>query len=334
VEFEPQVELREVWSRDVGAGADKYYLKLVPALDEGRVFAATRKGDVSAYDAETGERLWETDTEVPIGGGPGVGSGVVVVGSTEGSVVALSPADGAILWKTRVSSEVLSAPHGVDGIVVVYAADGTLYGLNATNGEQVWIYDRGVPALTLRGTSAPAVAPGVTVCGFDSGRLVAVSINDGQPLWETRVAVPSGRSELERMVDIDGDVIISDGTVYAVTFQGRTAAVDLISGTLLWRRDMSSHAGLGISDDALYVTDTDSHVWALDRASSASLWRQDKLAARGLTSPVTFEEFVALGDSARVKVDGDGIIAPPIASATLLYVYGRSGKLVALGLDR
>lgn len=347
-ELQATIKVKTIWSHKVGAGAEDYYIKLVPAVSEGKVFAASRKGQVSAFDAQTGKRLWETKTKVPIAGGPGTGSGVVVVGSSEGDVVALSPTDGALIWKARVSSEVLSAPQAGDGVVVVRTVDGKLYGLSAIDGEHLWIYDRGVPALTLRGTSAPAVASGIAVSGFDSGRLVGLSLTSGQPLWETRVALPSGRSELERMVDIDGDVLISNQTAYVVTFQGRTAAVDLETGAILWRRDMSSHAGIGVDDTTLYVTDEESHVWALDRDSSASIWRQSKLQARQLTPPVSFGDFVVVGDFdgyvhlmrrddgqfvGRLRVDSAGIIAAPVASADLLYVYSRGGKLSALRVE-
>ena len=342
------VKIVKLWSRSVGAGPEDLFLKLTATVDAGRVFAADRKGRVSAFDAVTGERLWETNTKRAIGGGPGSGSGVVVVGTRNGAVLALSPEDGTILWKSRVSSEVLASPKASDGVVVVRTVDGKLFGFSTTDGERLWIYDRGVPTLSLRGTSAPVISSGVAVAGFDGGRLVGVSLDSGQPLWETLVALPTGRSELDRMVDIDGTIAIDDQTVYVVTFQGRTAAVDLFSGTILWRRDMSSHAGIGLDKAAVYVTDEDSHVWALDRTNSASIWRQTGLQARSLTPPVSFKNYVVVGDFdgyvhwlrrddgefvGRIRVDSDGIIAAPVATEDVLYVYGRGGTLAALQIE-
>ena len=347
-EIIPQVKIIELWSHSVGAGPEDLFLKLTASVAGGRVFAADRKGRVSAFDAVSGELLWVTKTKKAIGGGPGVGSGVVVVGTRNGAVLALSPADGTIIWKSRVSSEVLSSPKASEGVVVVRTVDGKLFGLNATDGEHLWIYDRGVPTLSLRGTSAPVISSGVAVAGFDGGRLVGVSLLTGQPLWETQIALPNGRSELDRMVDIDGTIAIDDQTVYVVTFQGRTAAVDLFSGTILWRRDMSSHAGIGLDKAAVYVTDEESHVWALDRTNSASIWRQTGLEARSLTPPVSFKNYIVVGDFdgyvhwlrrddgefvGRIRVDSDGIIAAPVASEDILYVYGRGGTLAALQVE-
>ena len=347
-EITPQVRVFELWSHSVGVGPEDLFLKLNPSVAAGRVFAADRKGRISAFDAQTGERLWETKINKSIGGGPGSGSGVVVIGTRNGEVVALSPVDGGVIWRARVSSEVLSSPKASDGVVVVRTIDGKLFGLNATSGERLWIYDRGVPSLSLRGTSAPVISAGVAVAGFDGGRLVGVSLQTGRPLWETLVALPSGRSELERMVDIDGTIAIDDQTVYVVTFQGRTAAVDLVSGAILWRRDMSSHAGIGLDDSAVYVTDEESHVWALDRTNSASIWRQTGLQARSLTPPVSFKNYVVVGDFdgyihclrrddgefvGRIRVDSNGIIAAPVATDDVLYVYGRGGTLAALQIE-
>ena len=347
-DFTPQVEIIELWSRSVGAGPEDLFLKLTTSVAAGRVFTVDRKGKVSAFDATTGERLWAAKTKKDIGGGPGSGSGVVVVGSRNGEVVALSPVDGKIIWNARVSSEVLSSPKAEDGVVVVRTIDGKLFGLNATDGEQLWIYDRGVPSLSLRGTSAPVISSGVAVAGFDGGRLVGVSLQTGQPLWETLVALPSGRSELDRMVDIDGTIAIDDQTVYVATFQGRVAAVDLHSGAIIWRRDMSSHAGIGLDDAAVYITDEDSHVWALDRTNSASIWRQTGLQARSLTPPVSFKSYIVVGDFdgylhclrredgefvGRTRVDSDGILAAPVATENVLYVYGRGGTLAALQIE-
>ncbi|MDX1514039.1 MAG: outer membrane protein assembly factor BamB [Gammaproteobacteria bacterium] len=345
VEFDAELKVEEVWSRSVGSGVSKYYLKLRPMVAGGRVYAADRKGRVSAYDALTGNELWDTDTGVPASGGPGGGEGLILIGSSDGDVVALSETDGAEKWRSRVSSEVLAAPAAAQGVVVVRTIDGKLFGLNAADGTRSWVYDRTVPVLTLRGTSSPVLSNGAAIAGFDSGRMVAVSLENGQTLWETVIAVPRGRSELERLVDIDADPVIEDRTVYVVTFQGRVAAIELFSGNVIWRRDMSSYAGLGVNGDHLYVTDADSFVWALDRNNSASLWRQDKMKLRGLTSPVGFDSYVVVGDFegyvhwlsredghllARSRVDSDGIISQPIAHDGMVYVYGKGGTLSAL----
>ena len=346
-EFEPTARIETLWSRRAASGAGGRRLELRPVVAGGRVFVAGHDGDVAAYEPLTGKRLWEADTGVPVSGGPGAGSGLVVVGSSAGDVVALADADGAVAWRARVTSEVLSAPAIGEGIVAVRSVDGKLFGLDAANGERIWVYNRTVPVLTLRGTSAPVIAGGIVVAGFDSGHLAAVSLADGQLLWESDVAVPTGRTELERLADMDAEPVVSDGVVYAATYQGRVAAFDLDTGRPLWQRDMSSHAGIGTGRRLLYVTDERSHVWALDRGTGASLWRQDGLERRQVTRPVEFGGHVVVGDfeghvhwldigdgrfAARVRVGGGAVLVPPVTDRTAVYVLGESGTLVALTL--
>jgi outer membrane protein assembly factor BamB len=345
-EITPSVGIVTVWRLNVGAVAGRRYLRLRPAVENNTVFAAEPDGDVTAINVQTGDELWQTDTDSTISGGPGVGEGIVVVGTNNGEVIALQADTGELAWRQRVSSEVLAAPAIGAGVVVVRTQDGKIVGLAINDGTRLWVYDRAVPALSLRGTSAPVIADNRTVlAGFDSGLLVALAIADGQLLWESRIATPSGRSELERLVDIDADPVVAGDIAFVVTFQGRVAAVQILDGNVEWRRDMSSYAGLGLATDALLVTDAESLVWAIDRDTSASIWRQDKLARRSLTPPTQFGDHVVVGDyegyvhfldgsdgriAARVRVDSDGLIAAPEVVGDLVLFYGRGGTLTAL----
>jgi len=345
VEFTPTVQVRKLWSRQIGAGFDRQYLKLVPVVREGRIYVAERKGRVAAYDAASGERVWERSTGSRLAGGPGVGEGLVVVGGSDGEVIALKAEDGEPAWQVQVSSEVLAQPRAGYGVVVVRTVDGKLYGLDPADGQRIWVYDRTVPVLSLRGTSSPVLAAGLVIAGFDSGRLVALSVRNAEVIWEARIAEPRGRSELERLVDVDADPVVADDTVYAVTYNGRIAAFDLQTGAGLWRRDMSSHEGLSVGPTQVFVTDARDHVWALKRSNSVSMWKQSQLQGRRLTAPAVFRDWVVVGDAegyvhwlrredgqfaARLRIDSDGIIAQPVATADALYVYGAGGELAAL----
>jgi outer membrane protein assembly factor BamB len=347
-EITDPIPLKELWSTSVGVGHDKQFVSLVPNVYEEQVFVADRKGRVLALDAETGKKNWQVKTEAAISGGPGVGSGVVLVGTSDAEVLALASDDGSLLWKVEVSSEVLSVPQVDFDKVIVQTADGNITALGLDSGEQLWIHDRSVPVLTLRGTSTPAVEGGLVVAGFANGKLVGLSAEKGFPVWEVSIAIPQGRSEIDRLVDIDGDPIIVGGVVYVTTYQGRIAVIEAQTGNQGWQRDMSSHVGLGVDFSQVYVTDDESNVWALSRSTGASEWRQDELLNRKLTAPEPIEDYVAVGDfegyvhllsrydgriAARARVDSKGIQEKPLASDDILYVYGNSGKLSAFTLS-
>jgi outer membrane protein assembly factor BamB len=234
------IQLKQLWSKDVGAGFNEQFVRLVPTVHGQHLLVADRKGRVTALSAESGKQLWEVDTGTLISAGPGAGEGLVLVATSDGEVLALGLDDGKPVWRAQVSSEVLAVPQIDLGVVVVQTADGKVVGLGVRDGKQLWIYDRTVPVLTLRGTSTPAVERGVVIAGFASGKVAALSTERGFVAWEANVAIPKGRSELERIVDIDADPFIEGASVYVVTFQGRLAVIDVQSGDLGWTRDMSS----------------------------------------------------------------------------------------------
>jgi outer membrane protein assembly factor BamB len=346
-EIKDPVQLKELWSRDIGVGYDKQSVNLVPTVLDPYVLAADRDGRVVELSAETGKKLWETKTDTPISAGPGAGEGLVLVGTSNAEVLALSIDDGSIVWRAPVSSEVLAVPRVDAGVVVIQTADGAIAGLSGKDGHQLWISDHSVPVLTLRGTSSPAVERGAVIAGFASGKVAALTLANGFQVWETSIAIPQGRSELDRLVDVDANPVIVGDTVYVVSFQGKIAIIDLRNGNLGWTRDMSSYTGLGVDFSQVYVTDVDSKVWALSRDNGASVWKQEKLHNRYLTAPEPFGSYVAVGDfegylhllstydghiAGRVRVDRKGIAARPVAVGDVLYVYGKGGTLAAYSL--
>lgn len=344
VDIENPVPLKELWSSSVGVGVDRQFINLVPAVDDSQVFVANRKGRVVAFDTETGKENWSEKTGVAISAGPGAGDGIVLVGTSDAEVLALSAVDGTLLWKAEVSSEVLSVPQIDLDKVIVQTADGNVAALDAVDGHEIWVHDRSIPVLTLRGTSTPAVQLGLVIVGYANGKLAALSAEKGFDVWETSITIPQGSSEIDRMVDIDGDPVIVGTAVYVTTYQGRVAVVDIQNGNPGWTRDMSSNVGLGVDFSQVYVTDDQSHVWALSRSTGATEWKLETLHYRGLTAPEPFGEYVAVGDAegyvhllsrydgniaARVKVDGKGISSRLLTRNDVLYVYGNSGKLAA-----
>ncbi len=349
VEIDQQITVSKLWEKNVGDGYDKQYLKLNPVHSNDKIFVAESSGEVLAIDRHSGRQLWRQDTDTDITGGPGAGDNLVTVGTGKAEVITLSADTGEILWRSRVTSEVLAAPQVAGNLILARTIDGKIFGLNAADGKRMWVYERSVPALTLRGTSAPVVSGDYVIAGFDDGRLVAIELQTGKPIWETRIALGSGRSELERMVDINAEPVIIDDLVYAATFQGRVAALDLLSGRILWTRDISSYAGLCVDNNAVYITDDDSAVWALDRSTGVSIWKQDKLYARAVTAPESIGDLVVVGDLegylhwmskstgefiARNKISSKQIIAPPVSVENVLFSYASNGTLGAYIPDR
>src|SRR5690606_30499217 len=226
--YDMTLPVARVWSAALG-GDDDARVALAPVIDGERVFAAGNHGAVVAFSLEDGRRLWRTDTRTVLSGGPGLGAGLLVVGSSDGEVIALDAETGVERWRSVVSSEVLAAPVIANQIVLVRGGDERVTALDAADGGQLWQHEQTMPSLVLRGTAGIVVADDVAIVGYDNGRVNALRVRDGQVVWETPVASPSGRTEIERMVDVNATPRVIGRDIYAVAYQGRIAAMALES---------------------------------------------------------------------------------------------------------
>jgi len=346
-DFKEEVRLEKQWSRSVGDGQGDLYNLLEPAVDGQTIYAASAEGRVMAMQRETGEVLWKKDLDLPISGAVGVGNGMVLLGTLRGDVIALDSGSGEQKWRAKVSSEVLAAPATNGDVVVVQTQDDKLIGFDASTGNQRWIYEGTVPVLTLRGTGAPLIAGRLALAGLASGKVVAVDVERGLPVWEQRVAIPQGRSELDRVVDIDGGLLLVDNVLYVASYQGRAAALDVGTGRVLWQREASSYVGVAEGTGSVFISQASGTVESLDSRGSSSLWSNDALARRQLSAPAVLSSNVVVGDLegyvhllsqvdgrfvGREKVDGDGVRVRPLVVGGWMYVFGNSGKLVAYTL--
>ena len=345
--FTEEVHLEKQWSRSVGDGQGKEWNQLELAAEGSMLYAADVNGLVMAMNRETGKVLWKRKLDKPVSGGVGAVYGLVLLGTLKGEVIALDSGSGEEKWTARVGSEVLSAPASNGDMVVVQTQDDHLVGLDAASGEHRWSYGSTPAVLTLRGTGAPLATNRLALAGLSSGKVVALDIQRGIPVWEQRVAVPKGRTELERVVDIDGGLMLSGGTLYVVSYQGQLTALDLESGRPLWQREASSYVGVSSGFGNIYVSEATGTVEGIDERSTTALWSNDALARRQLTTPATLSSNVVVGDLegylhllsqvdgrfvGRVRVDSDGLRARPLVVGDWLYAYGNSGKLVAYTL--
>lgn len=348
-EFSPTVSVSRVWSKGLGDGERLLGLRQHPVVAGGHVYAAdVDKGNLYALDAASGSQLWRVETELPLSGGPGFGEDTLVIGSLKGDVIAYNPGSGDERWRAKVSSEVIATPAVANGVVVVRSNDGRVFGFNLTDGERRWVYDRGVPSLTLRGNGPPLTAEGMAYIGYDNGQVVGLRIEDGAQAWEQTVAIGEGRTELDRMVDIDGEMVTESRDLFAASFNGQVVALSLDGGRPLWNREVSSFAGLALAGEKLLLSDRDGTIWALDRSTGSALWKQEALAHRWLSTPAIQGNYAVFGDlegylhwisledgalGARARLDKEPIRATPQVSDGVLYAVSIEGQLAAYRLD-
>jgi outer membrane protein assembly factor BamB len=339
------LRIKKVWSAGVGGGGESLRLALAPATDGTKLYAAGHGGKVSAFVTDTGRRVWQVKTHLPLAGGPASGGGHVVAGATNGMVIALRADDGHEEWRVSVGSEVIAAPAIGDKSAFVRTVDGRLIALSLADGSQSWFSQQSVPRLSLRGTGAPVIDRDMVICGFDNGRVAAYDTRDGTQIWDVLLDPPAGRTEVERLSDLNSTVRVVGDDIYVIGFQGRISALTRESGQVAWNRDLSGYAGLGADVSNVYAAGDAGQIVAFNRATGEERWRREELRNRDLTAPTPFGGSVVVGDfdgyvhwfdaetgtpQARVRADSSRITAPPLVVNDLLFVQSDDGEVVAL----
>jgi outer membrane protein assembly factor BamB len=292
------VPLQLNWAIETRAEKNRASYRLRPLLIGNSVYSIDTGGTIIGIDADKGRKLWKFDTDLaPITGLAGNGE-ILIATSQDGDIIAYRESDDKLelIWKTRVVSEIRATPVIDSDQVFVRSVDGQLRSLAIADGSEQWVVSRRVPALSLTGNSKPLVHGELVLAGFDDGKLIAYDRTTGKIRWESTISVPGGRTEIERLVDVDGNFVLRDGVIYVASFQGRLAAIQAVSGDLLWSREFSSYQPIAIDDDALYLSADNSHIWAIDRRTGTAFWKQDVLHARKITAPAIFGDNLVVAD--------------------------------------
>lgn len=334
-------DLRQQWSVSAGKAGDYIFS---PAVVGSAVYVAGRDGQVQKI--EDGKVVWKINAGQTLSSGVGADARLVVVGTPKGDVLAFSTETGKPLWQAKVTSEVLAAPTVGDDGVAVKSGDNRVVLLDASDGGRKWIYQRSTPPLSVRSAGAPVFSDRYVFVGFPGGKLVALALQNGAPVWEGTVALPKGATELDRVADVVASPVIEGRQVCAVAFQGRVACFDLgQSGAMIWSRDISSATGLALDGRYLFVTDEKGAVHALDRLSGSSLWKQDKLLNRRVSGPAVRRGAVAVADAeglvhflsredgsfiGRLKTDGTPVRAPVQLLGSGFLVQTGGGNVSAI----
>jgi outer membrane protein assembly factor BamB len=344
VDITPVLQVKKLWSDSLGGGGDRLRLGLQPSIVDGVAYAASHKGVVLALTADKGKQLWRTKTKLELSAGPAVAEGLVVVGSANGELVALAADTGKQRWRHQLSGEMLSKPLIGKGLVIARTVDGRLQALNVADGTVRWTVEEAVPKLSLRGTAMPIFADDAVIAGFDNGKLMAVDVNTGDTLWNVTIDSPTGRTELDRLADIDAPAAYSGRDVFVAGFQGRVAMLDVQNGQIWWAKDASSYRGFGLDERVLYLTNSNGLITAYRRTDGNQQWEQAVLRQRGLTAPVSSGDSLVVGDyegyvhwlsktdgsvQARVSTDGERITNAPVVADGRVYVQTDGGKLIA-----
>ncbi|WP_254425083.1 outer membrane protein assembly factor BamB [Rhodanobacter sp. B04] len=362
-DFKPTVQVSKLWSTSIGKGAGDSGARLRPTVVDGVLYADSTDGKLAAIDANSGKTLWSKSTrtqgwfgwgdkkrkDAMYAGGPAVDGDLLVVGTLDGHVYGVNAKDGSPRWDAELDSEVLAAPAISGDLVLARTEDGRVYGLDRADGKRRWVYDQGsVPLLSLRGNGGLLAANGVVFFGSDDGKLVALREDNGAKLWEQKLSSGVGRTDIERLDDADGSILLDGSTLFAAAYHGNLLAVDGPSGRPLWGHPFSTFVSLALAGNALYGVNDQSQVWAFDKSTGADIWKNDALMHRWVTGPAVQGNYVVVGDlegyvhwlqtgdgalAARMRLSKKAIHAQPLVVGDTVYVEDVKGHIGAYRLS-
>lgn len=345
--YEPKFALQQKWSQQVGKSGTKQYLRITPEIVGDNIYTAMNSGTIASTKKEDGTINWATKIDEKILSGPTVKNDYLIVTTNRSKVMVLDRKNGKPIWQTQLSNDALAKPviaHNEK--LLVKTIDGKLLCYKLQNGEKLWETMHGAPNVILKASSSPVIVDNVALVGFADGRLDAIDLNTGNIIWQHGVAFARGTSDIEKLVDIDADPVISGKIAYLGTYQGFVGAMSLENGQFLWKKPASTYKNISIDNENLYLTDSSDIVWAYGRYNGLVKWKQDSFKARGLTSPIIMGNKLVIADTTGYvhvlsKITGEvlsrgriggSITANPVIDSSKIYVQTSNGELTELAV--
>jgi outer membrane protein assembly factor BamB len=236
------------------------------ALDERRLYVATRDGQLRALRREDGSELWRA----PVPGLVSAAAGTLIVREPEGKVTSLQPREGRVRWSAETGvAGVL--PAVIDGDLVFVAGQG-LVALDASSGRINWTAEEAAVV-----TSLPVGAGSRVIVGEADGTLRSRDRARGTSQWTFKTA-----SALKAPAFVD-----EKGEIFLGTTDRRLLRLSRDKGRPGWRwkvgADVTSPAA--VAGSLALFTSFDTTLYALRRGSGKLAWRAG-LPSRPLSGPL------------------------------------------------
>ncbi len=348
------------WRADIGSGTTDSQPRLAsPIMADGRVYTVDSDHVVSAFDARSGDRIWEVDLaddeedDDTITGGIAYENGRIFATTGFAKVIALNATSGEELWREKMGAPFHSPPAVRGGRVFAISIDNTLHALSAHDGSELWNHKAIVEVANLLGGASPAVDSGVVVAPFSSGELVALKVETGGVLWSDSLTSARRTDELGSLSQIRAAPVIDRGRVYAISHSGLMAAIDLRTGRRIWDKDLGGLQRPWVAGDYIFMITNENELVALGRddgrifwvtplpafedeeeLEEPILWAGPILASDRLIIAGTNEDAMTVSPYTG-KVIGidrlpDAVSVPPIAANGTVFVLTNGADLIAL----
>ena len=346
LDINPTLEITSNWSTKLPA-IDTETHSLSIASNESHLFVIAGQNELISERLIDADISWRLNLPEVLTAGPAVANGKVFVGSSDGSIIALAAEDGQELWTVTINKEVSSTLSASNQAVIFHTSDGMLYALSSTVGSVLWSAQQEAPILTIRGSAQPIISGNTVIAGFDNGRVSSYDLFSGAVLWDVASAIPTGTSQLGRIIDIADKMALRGNTIYAVNTNGNLSAIDVNAGRVIWSQPASSSQGLALVSNEVVMTTDESHVSAYSTQTAQAVWLNEDLTNRSITGPSVFSDAIVIGDFEgylhflnkdtgmviqRLAHSQDAIVIDPLVAGTSLVVMSNDGLIKSYSL--
>jgi len=351
-------QLQRAWSVDIGEGSrSRLPLTAQPIISGKSIFTLDTDANLSSFSTD-GQKRWTvevrdvTEEDPVISGGIAADAGFVFVTAGYDELLCVDGQKGDIKWRTKLTSPSRAAPTVIGGRVYVTTLSNSVLAVNAADGKVEWEFAGLGQGTGLIGAASPAATTELVVPAFSSGEIYALRSGNGTVAWSDNLSNSVRLGGMTALSDIRGLPVIDENVVYAISFGGKFAAIDLNTGARLWQKDIAGAKTPWVSGNRIYVISSESQIVSLDKKTGSVLWvsqlarfedKEEKSGPILWTGPLMAgSRLMAFSSDGRVaeispekgtlvrewNSGADVRISPIIAGGTL-YILGEDGDLAA-----
>ena len=251
--------------------------KSTPAHAAGRLFAHGMTGAVTAFDAATGEQIWQVpgtgvEPRFHTSMSPIVDGSLVIIhvgGHDAGALTAFDVADGTVRWSWDGDGPAYGSPMifelGGTRQVVVFTQE-HFVGVSIETGALLWSRPFTTRALTTSQT--PILYKDMVIENGRGNGVTAFRVAEGPGGWTTENVWHTDEVSLHM-----ANPVVNDGVLYGLSHlnSGQYFGLDLDTGALLWTSAprQADHASIQRAGSTIISLEDDAELLVLDHSRAA-----------------------------------------------------------------
>ncbi len=344
-EISNPIKLISQWNVGVGTPDNRHTQKAQPFVFDNVIYTVDTAGEINAVD-KTGKLLWQKQLGLKTSSIASNGK-LIIVTTLDGKIIAYTNSDFKHKWTHNLKTSITVKPLFLKDKVLIRSVVGKISAHSLFDGALQWTYQQRTPVLSSHGSSDMILDDNRIIIGFDNGYLAVINPVDGKAFWESLRSEAKGLTELDRINDIDSQMLVDAGFVYFIGADGMLSKMNIKTAQLVWKVKQSSYTGIAGNKELLFISDKNSNIVAISKDTGIKVWKQEGLLYRQTTMPGLLGKHLLVADIegyvhvlsantgdiiGRQFLDVYGINVAPVVNNNHIYVQSLGSYLTSLSL--